>query len=196
MQRSKEPVAQANEWSRFHSDRIKGNYPRWPNEAMLKALFGSYSSRPLKPQPGWKVLDIGCGFGNNLVPFADLGCECHGIEIHDEISALAGEALAARGYKAEIRTGSNRALPYEDRSFDLVLSVNTIHTREKKPSSSRRCANSGVCCVQAAFSSCPPPARHTTSTSGQNRWRGTSIASGTTISATARSSFSSTAKKT
>lgn len=127
MQHGKEPVAQANEWSRFHSDRIKGNYPRWPNEAMLKVLFGSYSARPLKPQPGWQVLDVGCGFGNNLVPFADLGCECHGIEIHDEISALAGEALAARGYKAGIRTGSNRALPYGDRSFDLVLSVNTIH---------------------------------------------------------------------
>ncbi len=94
---------------------------------MLKALFGSYSRQPNKPKPGWRVLDVGCGFGNNLVPFADLGCECHGVEIHDEIGVLARQILGERGYKAEVRTGSNRALPYPDAYFDLVLSINTIH---------------------------------------------------------------------
>ena len=124
---NREPVAQADEWSRFHADRIKSNYPRWPNEAMLKVLFGGYSRRPVKPQPGWRVLDVGCGFGNNLVPFADLGCQCHGVEIHDEITVLARDALATRGYKAEFRTGNNRTVPYPDQSFDLVLSINAIH---------------------------------------------------------------------
>ena len=122
-----EPVSQAEEWNRFHADRIKSSYPRWPNEAMLKVLFGSYSRQPTRPQPGWSVLDVGCGFGNNLVPFADLGCQCHGIEIHDEITALAREVLALRGYEAEFRTGSNRMVPYPDQSFDLVLSINAIH---------------------------------------------------------------------
>lgn len=122
-----QPVAQSEEWSRYHGEKVKGNYPKWPNEAMLKSLFGNYSHVPLKPQAGWRVLDVGCGFGNNLLPFADLGCECHGVEIHDEICVLGEKILAERGYRAKIQPGSNRALPYPDDHFDLLLSVATIH---------------------------------------------------------------------
>jgi SAM-dependent methyltransferase len=32
-----------------------------------------------------------------------------------------------RGYKTKIQAGSNRALPYPDAHFDLLLSVNTLH---------------------------------------------------------------------
>ena len=120
-------IAQSNEWSVFHVAKIEANYPRWPNESMLKTLFGSYSADPARPQPGWRVLDVGCGFGNNLVPFADLGCECHGVEIDPKICSSSERILAARGYQAKVVEGQNRALPYPDAHFDLLLSVATIH---------------------------------------------------------------------
>ena len=122
-----ETVAQSEEWNQWSENMVKGNYPKWPNEPMLKTLFGSYSSAPIKPQPNWKVLDVGCGFGNNLVPFAELGCECHGVEIHPDMVKLSEEILGKRGYKAEIQEGINRKLPYPDGHFDLLLSVATIH---------------------------------------------------------------------
>lgn len=118
---------QSNEWTEFHESRLAGTYPKWPNEAMLKVVFGSYAQHRPRPTPEWRVLDVGCGFGNNLAPFADLGCECHGVEISDEIAALAERAIAERGYRASIRKGSNRALPYPDNHFDLLLSLNTLH---------------------------------------------------------------------
>lgn len=120
-------VAQTQEWSDFHVARAETNYPRWPNEPMLKAVFGSYSAVPSRPQPGWRVLDVGCGFGNNMIPFADMGCECHGIEIDPKICSIAEGILASRGYKAKVVEGQNRALPYPDAHFDLLLSVATIH---------------------------------------------------------------------
>jgi SAM-dependent methyltransferase len=120
-------LPQSAEWSQFHAERMRSNYPRWPNEPMLKVLFGNYSSAPAKPQAGWRVLDVGCGFGNNLRPFAELGCECDGVEIDDTICALTRRILQERGYRAEIRTGTNRGLPYDAGRFDLLLSVATIH---------------------------------------------------------------------
>ncbi len=120
-------IAQTKEWSDFHINKVGANYPKWPNEPMLKTLFGSYSANPPRPQPGWRVLDVGCGFGNNLVPFADMGCECHGVEIESSICSIAENVLAKRGYSAKVVVGQNRALPYPDLHFDLLLSVATIH---------------------------------------------------------------------
>lgn len=122
-----ERIPQSNEWKQFHTERIKGHYMKRPNEPMLKALFGGYSDKPIKPQANWKVLDVGCGFGNNLVPFAELGCECHGVEIDPDMCTSTEHLLAGRGYTARIQYGSNRALPFPDGYFDLLLSVATIH---------------------------------------------------------------------
>lgn len=120
-------IAQTKEWSDFHVAKVEANYLKWPNEPMLKALFGSYSANPPRPERGWRVLDVGCGFGNNLVPFADLGCECHGVEIDPKICSIAESLLATRGYQAKVVEGQNRVLPYPDAHFDLLLSVATIH---------------------------------------------------------------------
>lgn len=120
-------IAQTKEWSDFHVTKVEASYPKWPNEPMLKTLFGSYSANPSRPQKSWRVLDVGCGFGNNLVPFADLGCECHGVEIDPKICSLSESILNSRGYQAKVVEGHNRGLPYPDAHFDLLLSVATIH---------------------------------------------------------------------
>jgi ubiquinone/menaquinone biosynthesis C-methylase UbiE len=119
-----------DEWNKeILREKQESKYPKWPNEVMLKILFGGsdYLNSPFKPQPSWRVLDIGCGFANNLVPFADIGCECHGVDLHSEMAATVQEIMDERGYKTKIQTGSNRVLPYPDGHFDLLLSVNTRH---------------------------------------------------------------------
>ena len=127
MKRNVNREPETEKWVQFHTDRAKTNYPKWPNEAMVKVLFGSYLKRPVKINSDFKVLDVGCGFGNNLLPFLDAGCECHGVEIDPEISALTQTILNNRGFSGAIKSGSNRSLPYDDRVFDLVLSINTLH---------------------------------------------------------------------
>lgn len=120
---------QKQEWNQeFIRELSTGNYPKYPNEVMLKLVFGSYLEKPIKPQPDWKILDIGCALGSNLIPFADIGCEVYGIDVHSEIAGNAKKVMDARGYnKAEFREGSNRTIPFPDDHFDLMLSVNTLH---------------------------------------------------------------------
>lgn len=121
---------QRDEWNEeIKREKNASAYPKWPNEVMLKVLFGGtdYLTKPYKPKPDWRVLDVGCGFGNNLVPFADIGCECHGVDIHPEMARIVQEVMDSRGFKVKIQEGSNRSLPYPDAHFDLLLSVNTLH---------------------------------------------------------------------
>lgn len=123
-------VNQREEWNQeIRREKQAAKYPKWPNEAMVKVLFGgsTYLRRPLKPESDWRVLDVGCGFGNNLVPFADMGCECHGVDIHEEMAATTQEVMDQRGFRAQFQEGSNRSLPFPDAYFDLLLSVNTLH---------------------------------------------------------------------
>ena len=121
-------VSQADKNSEtFHVEKLQRKYPKWPNEIMLKLAFGAYLANPLKIVEGMKVLDVGCGFGNNLVPFIDKGCEGFGTEVTAETAKLAQDLLTERDYPCDIRHGYNQSLPFADDTFDLLLSINVLH---------------------------------------------------------------------
>jgi len=114
-------------WEHFYLEKGKADYPKWPNEVMVKILFGNYLRRKIKVDSQTTVLDIGCGFGNNLLPFLNIGCPCFGVELTDAMAEKSQRILQAQGYSATIKVGRNRQLPFPDDFFDLCLSVNTLH---------------------------------------------------------------------
>jgi protein-L-isoaspartate(D-aspartate) O-methyltransferase len=75
-------------------------------------------------RPGARILDVGCGKGyllhdfTQVVPDADVA----GLDL----SAYALEH-AKPEVKDRLRLGSATHLPFPDRSFDLVVSINTLH---------------------------------------------------------------------
>lgn len=70
------------------------------------------------------ILDVGCAKGFMLYDFKDLlpKATLAGIDISKY--AIANSPDAIRPF---LRVGNAKALPYPDRSFDLVLSINTVH---------------------------------------------------------------------
>jgi ubiquinone/menaquinone biosynthesis C-methylase UbiE len=70
------------------------------------------------------ILDIGCGKGFMLHDFKELmpNCTVAGIDI----STYAIEN-AMSSVKPFLKVASAEALPYPDKSFDLVISINSIH---------------------------------------------------------------------
>ena len=73
--------------------------------------------------PGCRLLDVGCGIGDNLRIFVTSGLELHGIE-YSEVSAR--HAARLLGDHAEVRTGSATALPYPDASFDAAICIEVL----------------------------------------------------------------------
>lgn len=119
-----------SEWvQEFVRESTIGKYPKYPNESMLKSLFGGsdYFSIAKKPQKDWRVVDVGCGFANNLLPFSDLGCECHGIDLQPKMVQIVQNIVDERGLNAKIHVGENRSIPFPDEYFDLLLSISTLH---------------------------------------------------------------------
>lgn len=92
-------------------------------EPFNKSLRG-YVVKVAQPTVGMKVLEIGCGTGTNLELFADSGCEIAGIDLSPSMMDLAKKKL---GDRADLRIGDASEMPFEDDSFDLVLSFLTLH---------------------------------------------------------------------
>jgi SAM-dependent methyltransferase len=77
-----------------------------------------------KLMPGSRILDIGCAKGFMLKDFLIFqpGLIVSGIDISEY--AVANTELEVKEF---VRVGNAHSLPYEDNSFDLVISINSVH---------------------------------------------------------------------
>lgn len=75
-------------------------------------------------KPGDSILDVGCGKAFLLYEFTQVvpGIKVSGIDV-----SKYGIENAKEEVKPNLRVGLAQDLPYEDKSFDLVYSINTIH---------------------------------------------------------------------
>jgi SAM-dependent methyltransferase len=74
--------------------------------------------------PGSSVLDVGCAKGFMLHDFQQLipGLEVRGVDVSEY--AIANAIGTIKGF---VEVGDARRLPFPDKSFDVVISINTIH---------------------------------------------------------------------
>ena len=79
--------------------------------------------------PGREALDIGCGTGVNALRLAERGFSVRGIDHSPEMLAIADAKVRDRGLgeRVELQTGDDRALPFDDASFDLVMCTGVLH---------------------------------------------------------------------
>jgi SAM-dependent methyltransferase len=77
----------------------------------------------LNLQPGMKVLDVACGTGNLALPAARMGAIVTGVDIAPNLLEQARENAEREGLKIQFDEGDAEALPYEDASFDAVVTM-------------------------------------------------------------------------
>jgi ubiquinone/menaquinone biosynthesis C-methylase UbiE len=124
-QRDKAEVAElALQWGYDYWDGSRetgyGGYRydgRWRKVA--DAMVAAYGIKP-----GMRILDVGAGKGFLLHDFLEAvpGVEVHGIDI-----SRYGIDHAMESVKERIVEGSAGKLPFADKYFDLVISINTLH---------------------------------------------------------------------
>ena len=90
---------------------------RW--EKVARAMADHY-----KLKAGDSILDVGCGKGYLLYDFTKVvpGIDITGLDVSSYAVANAKEEVRDR-----IKLGNATALPFPDKSFDLVFSLTTLH---------------------------------------------------------------------
>ena len=73
--------------------------------------------------PGTKVLDVATGTGNLAIPAARTGATVTGIDIAPNLIEQAIERAKSEGVEAKFDVGDAEALPYDDASFDTVITM-------------------------------------------------------------------------
>lgn len=104
--------------------------------------YGGFSYNPRFWQPvipdmiehfglkaGMKVLDIGCAKGFMLHDMQELlpGIELCGVDVSTYAIEQSMESV-----KSLLKVADAKALPFEDNSFDVVISINTIHNLDRE----------------------------------------------------------------
>jgi SAM-dependent methyltransferase len=86
----------------------------------LRAQLGVDDAR------GLRVLDVGCGAGVQVAAFARAGADAHGLDLVPEHVRQAEAHLRALELPPTVVVGDAEDLPYEDASFDRVVSLNAL----------------------------------------------------------------------
>ena len=80
--------------------------------------------RLVNVKPIDSVLDVACGFGNTAITARRAGAKVTGIDITPELLTQAKEEESiAKVSGIDWREGNAESLPFEDESFDIVLST-------------------------------------------------------------------------
>jgi ubiquinone/menaquinone biosynthesis C-methylase UbiE len=123
-EKTPEIVKRAKEFGRdfFDGDR-KCGYGGYKYDGRWKAVAERMRDYYELPDNA-AILDIGCGKGFMLHDFKDLMPECTvaGVDVSEYAIENAMESV-----KPFLRVVSAESLPYADKSFDLVISINSIH---------------------------------------------------------------------
>ena len=102
---------------------------KYPYGELVSIFFNSlkYATTPVE-----KILEVGCGAGNNLWFLGELGFNTYGIDGSETVVKKAKDACQLRGVKADIRHGYFNSMPFEDDSMDMVIDRESICCGTKK----------------------------------------------------------------
>lgn len=99
-----------------------GDYDAMMRTEGLYAV-GDHLTRTVEIAAGERVLDVACGTGNAAIPAAQAGGEVVGLDLTPELLDVAQKRADAVGVEVDLQVGDAEGLPFEDASFDVVLST-------------------------------------------------------------------------
>ena len=120
-------------YAEFYTTRTPGIYP---NEALVRIFMGCYPNLHLAKEfnyPETRICDLSCGDGRNLRLFHHLGMQLYATEVTDSIVSNIKSQLQQCQMEVDIRTGDNHFVPFDDNSFDIVVSWNACYYQGTKP---------------------------------------------------------------
>jgi SAM-dependent methyltransferase len=106
-------------------DRARATWSAGDFDAIAQRIWavGDELVARMGVKEGERVLDVACGTGNVAIPAAATGADVVGVDITPELLADAKRNADKYGVQAEWVEGDAQDLPFDDDSFDVVLST-------------------------------------------------------------------------
>jgi SAM-dependent methyltransferase len=114
------PSADAELKQRHRSMWASGDYPAMVETFLLP--LGPHLVEACGIGPGMKVLDVAAGTGNASIPAAKAGAEVTASDLTPELFEAGRRRAEAEGVSLEWVEADAENLPFEDESFDVVMS--------------------------------------------------------------------------
>lgn len=105
------------------STEISGQQSKTPRSDYIFARQKELVLDLVTPLAGERLLDIGCGTGNNLQIFRDKWCSLTGIDSSSEKLSIARQKY---GDRAELILAEPGDIPFSDNEFDIVTIINFL----------------------------------------------------------------------
>jgi len=116
-------------WTKYYRSHGETDQLMWPSESVIHLMMG------FLPQEGYddkSILDVGFGNGNNFPFYLSKNMKVFGVEVAEEICDLVTQNFAHLGQSVDLRVGTNTNIPFDENSFDLLMSINVIHYENNK----------------------------------------------------------------
>lgn len=105
----------------FWEDEIylrKKQWNKWPFTEVISRI----SKIPITIDSNKaKVLEIGCGVGNNLIPIAEMGFDCTGIDLSSTALLEAKKRSQKLDLEIKFLEVNAKDMPFESNMFDVIL---------------------------------------------------------------------------
>ena len=106
--------------ARLKATWMSGDYGHFATYLEAGAL--EFLSR-IPIEPGLRVLDVACGAGQTAIPMSRAGAKVTGVDIATNLIEQARARARAENLDTRFEEGDAEMLPYQDGSFDLVISL-------------------------------------------------------------------------
>jgi ubiquinone/menaquinone biosynthesis C-methylase UbiE len=133
----------ADSFKRNWQERKETHYTHWirtePQNQIQLAFRNHWSllnelMRSSYFNRGKRVLEVGCGRGSLSCYFSDAGYDCTLLDISKSVIDVAQKIFKAHHLKGTFKIGNANALPFDDKSFDVVFSIGLLeHFEDIEP---------------------------------------------------------------
>ena len=96
-----------------------GRFNKYPFDSIVSFIFKNYGY--IDDKFSIKVLELGCGGGNNLIMLSDEGFDFYALDASLKSIDIVKKRLKNNFDSTKIRQGNFTNIPFEDNFFDAVI---------------------------------------------------------------------------